>query len=88
MRATNPTWINGAEATAPTANTQLCKVIVTSGRNRQNLRRPRRFLPRGERGRQTMASSCEHSGNRRRRLLSRRTESVHCQRLSDVSDEG
>jgi hypothetical protein len=32
MRGTNPTWINGAEATAPGANTQLTKIVVTSGR--------------------------------------------------------
>jgi hypothetical protein len=33
MRATtNPTWINGAEATAPGANTQLAKVVATAGR--------------------------------------------------------
>lgn len=32
MRATNPTWINGAESTAPGAGTQLAKVVVTSGR--------------------------------------------------------
>lgn len=32
MRGTNPTWINGAESTAPAANTQLTKVVVTAGR--------------------------------------------------------
>jgi hypothetical protein len=29
---TNPTWVNGAKATAPGAATQLCKIVVTAGR--------------------------------------------------------
>lgn len=32
MRSTNPSWVNGAEATAPVANTQLVKIVVTAGR--------------------------------------------------------
>ncbi len=32
FKTTNPTWVSGAEATAPVALTQLAKVVVTAGR--------------------------------------------------------
>jgi hypothetical protein len=31
-RATKPSWVNGAEAAAPGANSQLVKVVTTAGR--------------------------------------------------------